>query len=507
MGTELLLTDDVNKLAELLPAAIQADRGSTEKIKAREGLDYYKGKHKILDNRIFYIDDEGQLKEDRFASNIRIAHQFLTEIVDQKVQYLLSLPIEYTVNTDDETYKAYLSEYYDDDFQLFMQELIEGASQKGCEYAYVRTTSEDKIKFEVADSLGVFPVYDQNNEVKKICRYYEKVIYKNNQAVTLLNAELWNDKNVIFFTSEGGTSFKLDESRIPNPKPHILATDEKGKYAGREYGFIPFYRFANNKLEKTDLEPIKSLIDDYDVMNAFLSNNLQDFAEAIYVVSGFLGDDLSKLRQNIKSKKVVATGEGGNVDIKTVNIPVEGRKTKMDLDRENIYKFGMAFDSAQIGDGNITNIVIKSRYSLLNMKANKTEVRLKTLLKWVNEIVTNDINRRYNKAYDPANVSFTITREIMVNENDLAQNELTKANKQQVIINSILAAAPKIDDESVLKLLCEQFDLDWEEVQERLEEQGTKIEEVTDKSDPEEELEEDTLEPLEEDSDNGNEGE
>ncbi len=52
----------------------------------------------------------------------------------------------------------------------------------------------------------------------------------------------------------------------------------------------------------------------------------------------------------------------------------------MEIDKENIYKFGMAFDSTQVGDGNITNIVIKARYTLLNMKANKTEARLRALL-------------------------------------------------------------------------------------------------------------------------------
>jgi predicted DsbA family dithiol-disulfide isomerase len=42
---------------------------------------------------------------------------------------------------------------------------------------------------------------------------------------------------------------------------------------------------------------------------------------------------------------------------------------------------------------------------------------------------------------------------------------------QETIVNSILAAAPKLGDESVLKLICEQFGLDWEEVQALLEDQ------------------------------------
>ncbi len=69
------------------------------------------------------------------------------------------------------------------------------------------------------------------------------------------------------------------------------------------------------------MKPIKALIDDYDLMNCFLSNNLQDFAEAMYVVSGFQGDDLSKLRQNVKAKKVVGTGSDGGIGYQNSHDP------------------------------------------------------------------------------------------------------------------------------------------------------------------------------------------
>ncbi len=34
----------------------------------------------------------------------------------------------------------------------------------------------------------------------------------------------------------------------------------------------------------------------------------------------------------------------------------------------------------------------------------------------INKLVIDDINRRFNKAYSPSDVSFTFTREVMVNE-------------------------------------------------------------------------------------------
>lgn len=469
MDTRQLLSDNITTIAAALKTAIDEDRSSKAKEKARIGKRYYEYEHDILENRIFYIDDNDVIREDAHASNVKIPHAFFTEQVDQKVQYLLSNPIAF--ETEDEQLQTLLEEYYDEDFQLFLQEALEGASKKGFEYVFARTNSDDRLTFQVADSIQTFAVYDDMGDVKRIVRYYDKDTYEKGKKGTVTIAELWDEQQVTFFTKSGDKPFILDESREMNPRPHVLAKDSEGKLLQRAYETIPFYRLSNNSKELSDLEPIKALIDDYDLMACYLSNNLQDFSEAIYVVKGFRGDDLSKLRQNIKAKKTVGVGSDGGVDIQTVEIPTEARKTKLGIDKEAIYKFGMAFDSSQMGDGNITNVVIKSRYALLDMKCNKAEVRLRAMLKWINSMVAADINRRNGTAYKASDIEMTITRETMVNENDIVANAKIEAETKALIIQAILAAAPRLDDESVLKLICEQYDLDWEEVQQLLEEQ------------------------------------
>lgn len=469
MDNKYLFSDNPKVVETALNKAIDNDKNSTAKDKARVGNDYYNYKHDILKNRIFYVDDNGVLQEDKNASNVKIPHGFFTEQVDQKIQYLLSNPVEATVEKD-EKFQEYLDEYYDEDFQLFLQEMLEGTSKKGFEYAYARTNEEDRLCFQVSDGLQTFTVQDDEGNMR-IIRYYDKEKTVEGKNTTVTVAEVWDEKQVMFFVTDSNKRFKFDNSRELNPRPHVVAKDSNGNILKREMGVIPFYRLSNNKQERTDLEPIKALIDDYDLMAAFLSNNLQDFAEAIYVVKGFRGDDLSTLRQNIKSRKVVGTGSDGGVDVKTVDIPVEARKTKLEIDKDAIYKFGMAFDSTQLGDGNITNVVIKSRYALLDMKANKAEVRLRAMLKWVNEIIVADINRRYNTAYIAKDIKVEIVRETMVNENDIVENEKMQAEIREITIQTILAVAPRLDDESVLKLICEQFELEYEDVHQLLEEQ------------------------------------
>lgn len=303
MDSKYLLSDNPGVVAQALKSAIETDKASPTKEKAREGERYYEYKHDILNNRIFYIDDNDVVREDKNATNIKIPHPFFTELVDQKVQYLLSNPVE--VEVEDDSFKEKLEEYYDDDFQVFLQEALEGASKKGYEYVFARTNSQDRLCFQVSDSIQTFPVYDDNGDLKAIVRYFDKDIYRDGKNESVTIAEVWDTEKVTFYITDKNKQFIFDESREMNPRPHVVAQTEDGTLLSRSYGTIPFYRLSNNSKEKTDLEPIKALIDDYDLMACFLSNNLQDFADAIYVVKGFMGDDLSKLKQNIKAKKLL----------------------------------------------------------------------------------------------------------------------------------------------------------------------------------------------------------
>ena len=68
-------------------------------------------------------------------------------------------------------------------------------------------------------------------------------------------------------------------------------------------------------------------------------------------------------------------------------------------------------------------------------------------------------------------IEINIVRETMVNENDVYENEKVQAETQKTLIGNILSAASRLDDDTVLKLLCEILELDYEEVKEKLEQQ------------------------------------
>lgn len=471
-------SENVKELASAVKQAVSNDRAASYKDNMRKGIDYYKHKHDIKDLRFFYVDNEGKVHEETARSNIKISHSYFTELSDQKTQYLLSNPVE--IVTEQDGLQECLDEYLDEEFQLMLQEVVDGGNQKGYEFVYTKLNkNQDRLSFAVADSLKVIQIYDENNQLIAIVRYYDSEIYKDDKAVKVTKAELWDSEKVHYFVSSDNKDFILDSSYEVNPIYFNTIVNSETKQAyGQSLGaalgiddFIPFLRYDNNKYQTTDLEPIKALIDDYDLMACSLSNNLQDYDQPFFAVKGFPGDDYEKLINNLRSRGAVGTGENGGIEVHTVNIPVEARKEKLKVDKEGIYKFGMGFDSSQVGDGNITNVVIQSRYSLLDFKCNKAEIRLRKLIKRMLKLIIADINRRFNTNYHTDDLEIIITRSTIFNEKEIEEREKIKAERKQVEIDNLLNAATRLDDESVLERICEILELDFDEVMQKLDEQ------------------------------------
>lgn len=451
---------------------IEDDNATNKKKFARIGQRYYEADHDILKSRLFYYNADGKLVEDKTRSNIKICHPFFTELSDQLSSYMLSFkenPIR--AKETAEGLQVYLDDYFDDDFWSEIEELVGGAYNKGFEYIHAYNNEDGKLSFQCADSLGIVEVRakDTDDKCEYIIYWYIDRVEKGKKEIKRI--QVWDDKETWYYVQTNNEKVKLDTNVELNPRPHVVFT-EKEKKKGYSFGFIPFWRLDNNKKQISGLKPVKHLIDDYDIMECGLSNNLADFDTPLHVVSGFDGNDLDELQQNLKTKKIIGVDEGGDVQIRTVDIPYQARKAKADEDEKNIYRFGMGFNSSQVGDGNITNVVIRSRYTLLDLKANKLERRLKKLLKQLIKVVLDEINEENNTDYQISDVYFDFVREVMTNESENYENEKVKAETQGIIINNILNAAARLDDETVAKAICEAFDIDYEDIKDKLPKQA-----------------------------------
>ena len=449
---------------------INDDARSDKKLFAKVGQRYYEGEHDIKNYKLYYYDKDGRLIEDTTRSNIKISHPFFTELVDQEVQYMLSGKDGFVFSDDPELQNeldAYFNE--NEDFTAELTEVLTGCISKGFEYMYAYKNDEDKLSFQCADSMGVVEVRakDTDDNCEYVIYWYTDRIEKGKKEIKRI--QVWDKDQVYFYVQAGSGQIALDEAEKINPRPHVIWKEGKKEETYYDnFGFIPFFRLDNCKKQFNGLKPIKDIIDDYDLMSCGLSNNIQDASEYLVVVKGFQGENLDELITNTKTKKHIGVEDNGGVDFKTVDIPYEARKVKLEHDEKNIYRFGMGFNSAQLGDGNITNIVIKSRYALLDLKCNKLEIRLKQFLRKILKVVLKEINAANKTDYQQKDVYFKFDREVMTNASDNAAIEKTDAEKQQIQVNTMLGLMSVLGDEKVVELICEVLDIDYEELKDKL---------------------------------------
>lgn len=460
----ILTVDEIQKW-------IDNDKASAKKRDAQKGVDYYEGRHDIKNSKIFYVDAKGGLREDTTKSNIKISHPFFTENVDQTVQYVLSGD-EGIFKSDDPQLQKILNERFNDndDFRAQLYEALTGSQVKGFEYMYKYKDKDGKTAFECADSMGVVEVRAKDTADKcdyLIYWYIDRVGIDNEKIIRI---QVWDKAQTCFYVQKENGKIEKDADQEINPRPHTIYKkdgDEQTYY--EDFGEIPFYKLSNGRKEVSALWPIKPLIDDYDIMNCGLSNNIQDTVEAMYFVTGFEGDNLDQLIYNLKAKKAVGATDGGSIQQLTTNVPVEARKLKMEVDEQNIYRFGFGLNTHGLKDtATTTNIAIKSAYSLLDLKANRIIISLKQFLRKLLKSVLEEINEEMGTDYRQTDVYFKFDPEVPTNALENAQIELTEAQTRQAEINTVLNLRDTLDNETIVQLICEQLDISYEDIKDKL---------------------------------------
>ena len=443
---------------------IDEDKTSVKKSKAQKGINYYNAEHDIRDYQIFYFNDAGEAVEDETRSNIKISHPFFTELVDQCSQYLLSTKDRY-VKSDNNALQLELDTYFDDELKMELMELVTYTQVEGDSFLYRYIDEDFKTRFKFADGMNVVevPAKYASDKQDHVIYYY---MDKKEKDKTIYRVQVWDNKQIYYYVMVDG-NIKLDKDVKRNPDFHVIYKENEKTFYDT-FNDVPFLRLDNNRRRVGALPVIKDLIDDYDLMACGISNNLQDVAEGIYVVKGWNGTNLDELTRNIKVKKQVAVGDGGDVDIKTINVPYQARLAKMIENEKNIYRFGMGFNTAQMGDGNVTNVVIRSRYALLDLKCNKLEAQLKKLMKKMIKIVIDEINKNNGTNYSYKDAWCEFTREVMTNAMDNAQIAQVQAQTAQLKVNTFMGIASQIGSDELLERLCEVLDLDHEDIKAKL---------------------------------------
>jgi SPP1 family phage portal protein len=228
--------------------------------------------------------------------------------------------------------------------------------------------------------------------------------------------KLNGDDVVEIYTAEGITTFRGDSVEEKGHYSFVSSTATRNVERMASWGRVPLIPLNFNETCKNQAVSIRNWVDIYDITMSDFANNIDDFQDVYWILKNYNGQDLDEFMDDLKVNRAMKVGDGGDAKAETIQIPTEARTKFLEIVNSNIFKFGMGVDMEQIGDGNITNVVILSRYAQLDLKANGFQAQLESFLDELMYFV-NEYHKITNKTiYE--DVTPVFDRSLIINEQE-----------------------------------------------------------------------------------------
>lgn len=394
------------ELAEALKYIEKAQRQfSAWDAKVEAGERYYNNEGDIVKTGAAMVDAvNGYLKNMgqnplRSADN-RISCNWHEILTVQKTAYGYTWAPVITIAGSEELTNL-VAEGLGDGFQTTLSRLCTYATNAGTAWLQY-WEGEGKLKMTVhrANQCAAFtsPMDISGKKIALVRKY----LLENGEGEQKPHYEVWDDNEVVFINGETNRPEKIrmgeqETERLPNP-----------------FGRIPFIEFKNNERRSSDLNKYKALIDCYDKIVSGFANDLDDIQEIILVLKGLSGENEGtiatperdssgnilydedgeiiykevqktvSLLQQIKAQKYLTVDGEGGVDKIALDIPVEARKTALELLQEQIYIAGMGVNPNPERTGQATGAYVDHMYHLLELKTGLMETEFREA---INELV------------------------------------------------------------------------------------------------------------------------
>lgn len=403
---------------EFLELELQAWIDSGKRNQMIVGKRYFDGDHDILNKQRQAVDTNGNTRTVNGLPNNRIVDNRYAELVDQKVSYLLSKPLE--VRTDDEGYGKQLDTIFNQTFRRRLKNL--GMDVLNCGIGYLHPyISNGELRFKRFAPEQVLPFWvDEEHEIlDSFLRIYSVFTYEGTQPKIIWKVE--------HYTTGGIRRYIYTDSK--KLIPDVEQTDADYLTVNGEpfnWDRVPLIAFKYNNREIPLINRVKCL---QDALNELLSNYSDNMAEdirsTILILEGYEGEDLSEFRRNLIAYGVIKVGtEDRKGDVRTLSIEVNADNYDLiiRLLKKAIIENGHGFDAKDDRMANNPNQMnIRSIYSDIDLDANNMEMEFQASLEQLMWFV-NTFLRISGTNPDKNKVEFIFNRDTPVNESEVIQN-------------------------------------------------------------------------------------
>lgn len=345
---------------------------------------YYTGNHAILNRTMADIT----------KPNNRAVNPYPSYITDMFCGYFMGEPIAYS--SEEEEFIDEITKLFNyNDEASENAELAKDASVFGIAYELVYLDSNKDIRFKKLSPQNCIPIYDNTveEELLYVIRYYTNIDIVSGNDTTFV--EVYG-KSAMTLYEKSEIAYKfIDET------PHSFSA-------------VPIIIYQNNEEEIGDFEPVLSLIDSYDKLQADSVNDLEYFNDAylaLYGLSGTEAEDIASMKQ----MRVMLMPSDSKAEwlIKDINDTyVENLKNRIDKD---IHKFAMC---PPLTDDNFAHnssgVALKYKLMGLENATSKKERNFKKALQRRLEIICN-MFAVFGTSYDWRTINISFKRNLPSN--------------------------------------------------------------------------------------------
>lgn len=338
---------------------------------------YYAGKNDIemsgAYNSVFEYKQKQESNDDPLRrANNRVSSNFYQLLVDQEAGYIATN--DPTIDVGDDDLNEKIKQVLGDSLALTIQNLIVDVSNAGIGWIHYWNDSKGNFKYAIITPDQIYPIYADNleNEVVAVARVYQQLNQTTAKYDTVI--EYWNEDECSSFVKNNGNDTFIPYNQFSS---YDISTGEVTGATNvfkHGLGTVPFIKFKKNLYGKSELQKVKGSIDVYDrVYNGF-ANDLQDIQQTLVVLKSYGGTNLDEFMDMLKKYKAINVDSDGDVDQLKIDIPVEARKTMLEITKQKIFDEGQGIDPDKFMDnGALSGKAVKGLYAHLDLKATTTE--------------------------------------------------------------------------------------------------------------------------------------
>lgn len=405
----------------------------------------YKRRQEIIITKRYYNNDndiklKGILPDStdplRNADN-RISDNFHEDFTDEKSAYIFTNPVLFDLG--DKELNKKIKEVLGDDFKYESNNLCINATNCKVAWLHYWIDNDEKMPFQYAtvETEEIIPQFKNGlkRKLEAIHRYYqdwEEDVYGKIKYYVWY--EYWDEIHCEKYKFRG----KLDGTGLT----HLPEFDESFEH---NFGTVPFIEFRNNKKQTDDLKKYKDLLDIYDKVLSGFANDLEDIQQLIYILENYGGENLKEFLGDLKRYKTVKTETGAdgrtNGGLKTlqIEIPVEARKTILEILEKRIYKAAQSLDMDNSNFGNSSGVALKFFYRKLELKAGLLQIEFE---RGFNQLIRAIL--QYLGITEYKTINQTWTRNMI--SNDLENAQIAVESKDVISDKTIIKNHPWVED-------------------------------------------------------------